>query len=131
MFLSTRCGSKLIRGTSQAAMSLTPGKNVPWRIEMNVAQPLIVVGMILVSGAALAQSGASGRGAVSGDPAASSATPGTSPTTGSAMRPSPSGSGTSSSGGSDANGDHGLDKMPETNRSKIPLDQQHKPDNGK
>jgi hypothetical protein len=35
------------------------------------------------------------------------------------------------SGGSDANGDHGLDKMPESNKSVMPLDQQHKPDGGK
>jgi hypothetical protein len=60
----------------------------------------------------------SGRGSTTGDPAASSATPGTSPTTGSSMQPSPSGSGTSTSGGSDANGDQGRDKMPETQTEK-------------
>lgn len=95
---------------------------------MKISKPLVVVGIVLVSGAAYAQSGASGRGAVTGDPAASSATPGTSPTTGSATR---GGNSPSSSGGTDANGDQGLDKMPETNRSKIPLDKQNKPDNGK
>jgi hypothetical protein len=68
-----------------------------------------------------AQGGPSGRGSISGDPAASSATPSASPnagaTTGSSSRANPSGSGTSSSGGTDANGDGGRDKMPETNRS--------------
>jgi hypothetical protein len=44
------------------------------------------------------------------------------------MRPSRSGSGTSTSGGSDANGDQGRDTMPETaNRPTIPLDKQDKP----
>jgi hypothetical protein len=64
----------------------------------------------------LAQAGApSGRGAVTGDPAASSATPGSEPTTGSAAKSNPSGSGTSTSGGRDDNGDQGRDKMPESN----------------
>jgi hypothetical protein len=62
----------------------------------------------------------SGRGSTTGDPAASSATPGTSPTTGSAMKPSRSGSGTSTSGGSDANGDQGRDKMPDSSQSVRP-----------
>ncbi|HVX79651.1 MAG TPA: hypothetical protein VHB49_26245 [Bradyrhizobium sp.] len=77
-----------------------------------------------------AQSGVpSGRGSTTGDPAASSATPGTSPnTTGNAMKPSRSGSGTSTSGGSDANGDQGRDRMPDSNMSVKPLGQQHKPD---
>jgi hypothetical protein len=75
------------------------------------------------------QNGApSGRGSTMGDPAASSATPGTSPTTGSAMKPSRSGSGTSTSGGSDANGDQGRDKMPDSSQGVRPLDQQGKPD---
>jgi hypothetical protein len=78
-----------------------------------------------------AQSGVpSGRGSTTGDPAASSADPGTSPnTTGNAMKPSRSGSGTSTSGGSDANGDQGRDKMPDSNLNVRPLDQQHKPNN--
>jgi streptogramin lyase len=99
---------------------------------MKVAKPAVVALAVICSGAAFAQSGgASGKGAVSGDPAASSATPSTSPTTGSTMKPTRSGSGTSTSGGSDANGDHGLDKMPDSDKSVMPLDQQHKPDNGK
>jgi hypothetical protein len=68
----------------------------------------------------------SGRGSTTGDPASSSAASPT--TTGSDMRPSRSGSGTSTSGGSDANGDQGRDRMPETaNRPTIPLDKQNKP----
>ena len=43
------------------------------------------------------------------------------------MAPSKSGSGTSTSGGSDANGDQGRDTMPNTSKSVMPLDQQHKP----
>jgi hypothetical protein len=85
---------------------------------------------VMVFGAlAHAQSGVpSGRGSTSGDPAASSANPGTAPhTTGNAMKPNRSGSGTSTSGGSDANGDQGRDKMPDSNMSVKPLDQQHKP----
>jgi len=69
----------------------------------------------------LAQAGApSGRGSTTGDPAASSATPGSAPTTGNAMKPSPSGSGTSTSGGRDDNGDQGRDKMPESDKSVRP-----------
>jgi hypothetical protein len=70
----------------------------------------------------------SGRGSTTGDPAASSATPGRSPTTGSSMKPSRSGSGTSTSGGSDANGDQGRDKMPDSSQGVRPLDEQNKPD---
>lgn len=61
-------------------------------------------------------------------PAATSASPkGPSyDTTG--MAPNRSGSGTSTSGGSDANGDQGRDAMPDSNRSVMPLEQQHKPE---
>jgi hypothetical protein len=79
-----------------------------------------------LSGIVLAQAGApSGRGATTGDPAASSATPGTSPTTGSSMKPNPSGSGTSTSGGKDGNGDQGRDKMPDSSQDVRP---NNKPD---
>ena len=86
--------------------------------------------ILMLSGTlAHAQSGApSGRGAATGDPAASSATPGTSPTTGSSLKPNGSGSGTSTSGGSDANGDQGRDKMPDSSLGVRPLDKQNKPD---
>jgi hypothetical protein len=43
------------------------------------------------------------------------------------MAPSRSGSGTSTSGGRDANGDQGRDAMPNSSQSVMPLDQQHKP----
>ena len=43
------------------------------------------------------------------------------------MKPSRSGSGTSTSGGSDANGDQGRDKMPDSSQGVRPLDKQHKP----
>jgi len=89
----------------------------------------VFVATLFAAGSALAQSGApSGRGAVTGDPAASSATPqaGTG-TTGAATRSNPSGSGTSTSGGKDDNGDAGRDKMPESDRTVRPMDQQHHP----
>jgi hypothetical protein len=74
-----------------------------------------------LQGLHFAQAGApSGRGATTGDPAASSATPGTSPTTGNSMKSNPSGSGTSTSGGKDDNGDQGRDKMPESNKAVQP-----------
>ncbi|MDA9531343.1 hypothetical protein [Bradyrhizobium sp. CCBAU 25338] len=85
--------------------------------------------IVFAAGSALAQGGApSGRGAVTGDPAASSASPrAETPTTGTASRSNPSGSGTSSSGGKDANGDAGRDKMPESDRTVRPQSQQHHP----
>ena len=77
--------------------------------------------LALSSNLALAQAGGpSGRGAVTGDPAASSATPGASPTTGTAMKSNPSGSGTSTSGGKDDNGDQGRDRMPESSKDVKP-----------
>jgi hypothetical protein len=54
--------------------------------------------------------------------------PGRSPTTGSSMKSSRSGSGTSTSGGSDANGDQGRDKMPDSSQGVRPLNKQNKPD---
>lgn len=49
----------------------------------------------------------------------------TSDTTG--MAPNRSGSGTSTSGGSDANGDQGRDAMPDSSKTVKPLSEQHKP----
>jgi hypothetical protein len=43
------------------------------------------------------------------------------------MAPNRSGSGTSTSGGRDANGDQGRDSMPNSNQSVIPRDQQPVP----
>ncbi len=91
---------------------------------------IVLAAMLIASSTgANAQGGSpSGRGSTTGDPAASSATPGTPPNTGSSNKASPSGSGTSTSGGSDANGDQGRDKMPDSSLSVKPLNQQHKPD---
>jgi len=61
---------------------------------------------------ALAQGHASGRGSATGDPAASSANPSTDPQATTGMTPNRSGSGTSTSGGRDDNGDQGRDKAP-------------------
>jgi hypothetical protein len=43
------------------------------------------------------------------------------------MAPNRSGSGTSTSGGRDDNGDQGRDTMPDSNKSVMPLEQQNKP----
>lgn len=60
-------------------------------------------------------------------PAANSASSkGSRDTTG--MAPDKSGSGTSTSGGSDANGDQGRDAMPDSDKSVMPLNKQHKPE---
>ena len=89
---------------------------------------LLAATLTLCGAFAHAQNGVpSGRGSTTGDPAASSATPGTSPTTGSSMKPSRSGSGMSTSGGSDANGDQGRDKMPDSGQGIRPLNEQNKP----
>jgi hypothetical protein len=89
----------------------------------------VLIAALFATGSALAQAGApSGRGAVTGDPAASSATPqADSQTTGTAIRSNPSGSGTSTSGGKDANGDAGRDNMPDSDRTVRPMDQQPHP----
>jgi hypothetical protein len=95
---------------------------------MRFAPVTVAIALVLSGVLANAQTGVpSGRGSTTGDPAASSATPGTSPTTGSSMKPSRSGSGTSTSGGLDANGDQGRDKMPDSSKSVRPLDGQNKP----
>ncbi|MDA9433904.1 hypothetical protein [Bradyrhizobium sp. CCBAU 51627] len=89
----------------------------------------IFAAALVATGSALAQGAPSGRGAVTGDPAASSATPHAgSQTTGAATKSNPSGSGTSTSGGKDANGDAGRDKMPDSDRTVRPMDQQHHPE---
>jgi hypothetical protein len=73
---------------------------------------------------ALAQGGPSGRGAVTGDPAASSANPSTDPNGTTGMAPSRSGSGTSTSGGKDENGDQGRDRAPGSGMGVKPESQQ-------
>src|SRR6202035_1021782 len=108
-----------------------PGE-LSWSTESKTMKlkTIILTAMLALSGTfAFAQRRApSGRGSTTGDPAASSATPGTSPTTGSSMKPNRSGSGTSTSGGSDANGDQGRDKMPDSSPGVRPLNKQGKPD---
>ena len=97
---------------------------------MKLTAILLATAFVLAGGPAHAQGGVpSDRGSTSGDPAASSAKSGTSPTTGSSIKPSRSGSGTSTSGGSDANGDRGRDKMPDSSQGVRPLNKQNKPDN--
>jgi hypothetical protein len=74
--------------------------------------------LALMSTVSFAQNGKpSGQGAVTGNPAASSQNANRD-TTG--MSFNKSGSGTSTSGGSDANGDQGRDKMPESNMKVKP-----------
>ena len=88
-----------------------------------------ILGVLLgCSSFSLAQDGGpSGRGSITGDPAASSANPRAAPT-GTTTGSNPSGSGTSTSGGKDENNDQGRDKMPDSDMSVRPYDQQpHKP----
>jgi hypothetical protein len=73
---------------------------------------------------AYAQGGASGAGSTKGDPAASSQNPRTDT---SGMSGSKSGSGSSTSGGLDANGDQGRDKMPDSSQGVRPYEKQNKP----
>ncbi|WP_354225282.1 hypothetical protein [Bradyrhizobium sp. F1.4.3] len=90
-----------------------------------------IIVTLFIAGSVQAQQGGepSGRGAVTGDPAASSATPGAGQsTTGAVTRPSRSGSGTSTSGGKDDNGDQGRDRMPESGRTARSESQQHHPE---
>lgn len=85
-----------------------------------------ITAFLVSSPVAFAQSDPGGPGTPR--PAATSASPkGPSyDTTG--MAPNRSGSGTSTSGGSDANGDQGRDAMPDSNKTVMPLEQQHKPE---
>jgi hypothetical protein len=110
-------------------LSLANYRGQPKGTTMKFTTIVLAATLTLCGGFAHAQSGVpSGRGSTTGDPAASSATPGTSPTTGSSMKPSRSGSGMSTSGGSDANGDQGRDKMPDSSQGVRPLNKQNKPD---
>jgi hypothetical protein len=85
--------------------------------------------IVLMAGSptfATAQGNPSGPGSVTGDPAASTANPNSDPTKTTGRATNPSGSGTSSSGGKDDNGDQGRDKMPESNMTVKPYEQQKK-----
>ena len=92
-------------------MSNRKGKN------MKVSAIGLATCFALIGHGSFAQGAPSGRGSTTGDPAASSqnANPDRS-----GMSPNKSGSGTSTSGGKDANGDQGRDKMPESNSSVRP-----------
>ena len=85
-----------------------------------------ITAFLVSSPVAFAQSDPGGPGTPR--PAATSASPkGPSyDTTG--MAPNRSGSGTSTSGGSDANGDQGRNAMPNSDKTVMPLEQQHKPE---
>lgn len=95
------------------------------KITMSIAAGLV---LLLVASASAQTAGApSGRGAVNGDPAASSASPSKDPRRTTGMVPSSgSGSGTSTSGGRDDNGDQGRDRMPNSNMSVRPQSEQPK-----
>ena len=89
---------------------------------MKTATLLFLSALALSTGVALAQTG---KGLPNDSrPAAGSASQHRD-TTG--MVPNKSGSGTSTSGGADANGDQGRDAMPESNKTVKPLSEQHKP----
>jgi hypothetical protein len=90
---------------------------------MKLTAITLTMAFMLSTPLAFAQSSPGGPGTPR--PAASSANA-KHDTTG--MAPNKSGSGTSTSGGSDANGDQGRDAMPNSNQSVMPLDQQHKPE---
>jgi hypothetical protein len=77
---------------------------------------VVVSALVGTYSPALAQGNPSGPGATTGDPAASSAAPGADPAK-TVGQSNPSGSGTSTSGGTDYNGDQGRDKMPESSVS--------------
>jgi hypothetical protein len=85
--------------------------------------PIALIAAFAFSGFAYAQSSAGSPGTPR--PAATSAS---SPRDTTGMAPNKSGSGTSTSGGSDANGDQGRDTMPNSSKNVKPLDQQHKPE---
>jgi hypothetical protein len=92
---------------------------------MKPSTTILATAFALCGSLALAQSNPGGPGTPR--PAANSASQAPKDTIG--MAPNASGSGTSTSGGSDANGDQGRDKMPDNNKSVMPLEKQHKPQN--
>jgi hypothetical protein len=91
---------------------------------MKLSAILLAAAFVLSSSLAHAQSSPGGPGTPR--PAATSASKKPADTTG--MAPNKSGSGTSTSGGSDANGDQGRDTMPNSSKSVMPLDKQNKPE---
>src|ERR1700710_659836 len=92
---------------------------------MKISTGVLAAGLVAMSSFAIGVSGApSCQGSTTADPAASSQNANPS-TTG--MSPSKSGSGTATSGGSDANGDQGRDKMPDSSIGVRPYDKQNRP----
>jgi hypothetical protein len=91
---------------------------------MKLSAILLATAFVLSSSLAYAQSSPGGPGTP--QPAATSASKKPSDTTG--MASNKSGSGMSTSGGSDANGDQGRDTMPNSSKSVMPLDKQNKPE---
>ena len=92
---------------------------------MKLTVVTMAVAFLVSAPLAFAQSSPGG----SGTPRPTAGSPGSKgsfDTTG--MAPNKSGSGPSTSGGSDANGDQGRDKMPNSDKSVLPLDRQHKPE---
>ena len=86
---------------------------------------VVISAMLATYSVAVAQGNPSGRGSTTGDPAASTANPRAEPggMVG-ASSADPNGSGTSTSGGKDDNGDQGRDKMPKSNMNVRSQDQQ-------
>lgn len=72
---------------------------------------------LLTAPVAAQSGGPSGQGSTTGDPAARSQNAKPDPT---GMAPNKSGSGTSTSGGKDDNGDQGRDRMPDSDMSVKP-----------
>ncbi|MET4721835.1 hypothetical protein ABIF63_005941 [Bradyrhizobium japonicum] len=94
---------------------------------MNARLSIATAVLVLSTASALAQSAGapSGRGATTGDPAASSAAPNKDPRGTTGLSPgSSSGSGASTSGGKDDNGDQVRDRMPDSNMTVRPQNQQ-------
>jgi hypothetical protein len=89
---------------------------------MKLSAGFLATAFVLSSSLTYAQSSPGGPGTPR--PAASSASKGSADTTGMA----PNKSGTSTSGGSDANGDQGRDTMPNSSKSVMPLEKQNKPE---
>jgi hypothetical protein len=92
---------------------------------MKLATIAVTTAFVLSGSIAFAQSDPGGPGGP-GTPRPASTSASKKPDT-TGMAPNRSGSGTSTSGGRDANGDQGRDTMPESSQSVMPFDQQHKP----
>ena len=92
---------------------------------MKITAIALTAAFVMSGPLAYAQSSAGGPGTPR--PAANSASS-KSPRDTTGMAPNKSGSGTSTSGGSDANGDQGRDAMPDSDKSVMPVDKQHKPE---